>query len=302
MRMNFILLSGAAAVALLGAASATPVLAQYAGNPPQYSTPAEQAQTQQLNEQNANGTYQSPAALNGETQSQYNPQNYPQTNSPRYGTYSQDTNPASTYSGYPQPQYQAEPVQSQDYNANPSGSFGGYSQNGPAPAYAQGEQDQEAAPPDAPQQQYNQQMQQYQQQQNDYQNQRQNYDAQRDRYEHNIRWYDQERWAYAYPSPVVYEYDQPRLMRLDMLAEPSQQLAQVPIEGPNGVWVGRIRNIETGPDGRPARIEVALNRRVSVWVSPRRIRFDPNGRVAFTNLTRQDLWLMPGATVESNPM
>ena len=298
MRTSFILLSGAAAIALLGAASTTPVLAQYAGNPPQYSTPAERAQTQQLNEQGINGTDESAAALNGETQTQYNPQNYPDTNSPRYGTYSQDTNPSGTYSGYPQ-----EPVQSQDYNANPSGSFGGYSQTGPAPAYEQGEQDQNAAPPpDDQQQQYNQQMQQYQQQQQDYQNQRQNYDVQRDRYEHNIRWYDQARWAYVYPSPVVYEYDAPRLMRLDMIAEPSQQLADVPIEGPNGEWVGRIRNIETGPDGRPARIEVALNHRVSVWVSPRRLRFDPNERVAFTNMTRQDLWQMPGATVESNPM
>jgi hypothetical protein len=91
-------------------------------------------------------------------------------------------------------------------------------------------------------------------------------------------------------------------MRLDMIAEPSQQLADVPIEGPNGVWVGRIRNVETGPDGRPARIEVALNHRVSVWVSPRSIRFDPRARVGFTNMTREDLWQMPGATVESNPM
>jgi hypothetical protein len=256
MKTSFILLSGAAAIALLGV---TPVLAQYAGNPPQYSTPAEQAQTQQLNEQGAYGTTESPAALNGETQPQYNPQNYPNTNGPTYGTYS---------------------------------------------GYEQGEQDQNAAPPppDYQQQQYNQQMQQYQNQQQDYQNQRQNYDVQRDRYEHNIRWYDQSRWAYAYPSPVVYEYDAPHLMRLDMIAEPSQQLADVPIEGPNGVWVGRIRNVETGPDGRPARIEVALNHRVSVWVNPRRIRFDPNGRVAFTNMTRQDLWQMPGATVESNPM
>ena len=145
-------------------------------------------------------------------------------------------------------------------------------------------------------------MQQYQDQQQDYQNQRQQYDVQRDRYEHNIRWYDQARWAYDYPSPVIYEYDQPRLMRLDMIAEPSQQLADVPIEGPSGVWVGRIRNVETGPDGRPARIEVALNHRVSVWVNPRRLRFDPNARVAFTNLTREDLWQMPGATVESYPM
>jgi hypothetical protein len=276
-KKNLILLSSAAAIALL----VTPVFAQYAGNPPQYSTPAEQAQTQQLNEQNIEGTTQSPSVLNGQSQPIF-----PQSNA--YGT----------YSGYDQG---GQPIVSQDNNANPSGNYGGYSQSGPAPAYEQGEQDQNAAPPDT-QQQYNQQMQQYQDQQQDYQNQRQNYDVQRDRYEHNIRWYDQSRWAYDYPRAIGYEYDEPRLMRLDMIAEPSQQLASVPIEGPNGVWVGRIRNVETAPDGRPARIEVALNHRVSVWVNPRSIRFDPHARIAFTNMTREDLWQMPGATVESNPM
>ena len=276
MRTSIILLSGAAAFALLGASN-TPVLAQYSGNPPQYSTPAEKAETQQLNEQNIEGTTQSPSVLNGESQPLF-----PNSN--------------GTYSGYGQ---NGQPIVSQDYNANPSGSFAGYSQNGPAPAYAQGEQDQGVAPPSAQQQQYDQQMQQYQSEQQDYQNQRRNYDVQRDRYEHNIRWYDQTRWAYDYPRPLAYEYDAPHLVRLYLLAEPSQQLADVPIEGPNGMWVGRIRDVETGPGGRPGRIEVALNRRVSIWVSPEHFRFDPRERVAYTDLTRDDLWEMPGARVEN---
>jgi hypothetical protein len=276
MRTTIILLSGAAAVALMGAAS-TPVLAQYVGNSPQYSTPAERAETEQLNEQNIEGTTQSPSVLNGESQPLF-PQPY------------------GTYSGYDQ---NGQPIVSRDYNGNPSGSFGGYSQSGPAPAYAQGEQDQNA---DGPQQQYNQQMQQYQGQQQDYQNQRNQYEQQKDRYDHNIRWYDQTRWSYDYPHPFAYEYDRPQLTRLYLLAEPSQQLADVPIEGPNGMWVGRIRDVETGPDGRPARIEVALNRRVSIWVGPEHFRFDSRERVAYTNLTREDLWQMPGARVESSPM
>jgi hypothetical protein len=145
-------------------------------------------------------------------------------------------------------------------------------------------------------------MQQYRNQQQDYQNQRDQYENQRDRYERNIRWYDQARWDYVYPSYIAVRFDAPRLMRVDMISEPSQQLADVPIEGPDGRWVGRVRNVETAPDGRPARIVVALNRRVSVWVNPRRLRFDPRERIAFTNLTREDLWNMPGATVESYPM
>lgn len=280
MRTNFILLSGAAAIALMGFTGPTPVFAQYAGNPPQYSTPVEQAQTRHLNEENIEGTTQSPSVLNGESQPLF-----PNSN--------------GTYSGYDQ---NGQSIVSHDYTANPSGNFGGYSQNGPAPAYAQGEQDQTIALPSAQQQQYNQQMQNYQEQQQDYQNQRQRYERQKDRYDHNIRWYDQAQWAYDYPRPMAYEYDRPELVRLYLIAEPSQQLANVPIEGPNGVWVGRIRNVETAPDGTPARVEVALNHRVSVWVDPHRLRFDPNERIAYTNLTREDLWQMPGATVESSPM
>src|ERR1043166_7970574 len=50
----------------------------------------------------------------------------------------------------------------------------------------------------------------------------------------------------------------------------------------------------------PARIEVALNRVVSVWVSSGHFRYDPYEHVLFTDLTRDELWDMPGATVESD--
>ena len=43
MKVRNLVLSGVAAVALAGAFAA-PGFAQYAGNPPQYSTPAEKAQ------------------------------------------------------------------------------------------------------------------------------------------------------------------------------------------------------------------------------------------------------------------
>jgi len=42
-----------------------PAFAHYAGNPPQYSTPAEKAETRALNRNAADGTYVSPAVLNG---------------------------------------------------------------------------------------------------------------------------------------------------------------------------------------------------------------------------------------------
>jgi hypothetical protein len=152
-------------------------------------------------------------------------------------------------------------------------------------------------------QQYDQQMQQYDQQQQDYQDQRQRYDNDSARYRADLRAYDNARYEWSYPAPVAYDYgDEHRLERLYLIAEPSQQLAQVPVEGPNGRFVGRVRNVDIAPDGRPLRIEVALNRRVSVWVEPGNFRFDPQYHILMTKLTRDDLWQMPGATVESGPM
>lgn len=267
-------LGSACAAALVGALSvvAAPGFAQTSSqdngaygsqvNPPQYSTPAEKQQTKQLNDQAAQGTTASPAVLNGEA---------PATNN---AVQQMQNDPNAM---------QAPPQQNGQQN-------GPQSSNAPLTRYAQND----------PQQQYQEQQQQYQQQQQEYQDKRQQYDEQQNRYEHNLREYDQTKWDYEYPRAYAYHYDDgPGLMRLSLVAEPAQQLANAPVESRSGNWVGRIRNVEIAPDGRPLRIEVSLNRRVSVWVEPGRLRFDPAEHVVFTDLTRDDLWDMPGATVES---
>jgi hypothetical protein len=218
---------------------AIPAVAQSDLYPPQYSSPAERAQTQQLNEQNADGANATPAQLNGEAQA---------------------TQP-DTY-GSEQPPYGSEPSD--------------------------------------PQTQYQQQMQQYQNQQQQYQDQRTQYEDQKAQYHHELRWYDQARWNYDYPHSYAYEFDGPRLRHFSLIREPSR-FADVPVEGPDGAWVGRIRDVETAPDGRPERVEVSLNHRVSVWVDPRDLRFDPSENVVYTDLTRHALWDLPGATVASEP-
>lgn len=153
---------------------------------------------------------------------------------------------------------------------------------------------QAAPPPPDRQQQYNDRMQQYGEQQDQYQ-------QQRAQYESDVRAYDRALYDWAYPAPITYRYDG-GVQSLYLIAEPSQQLFQIPVEDPNGRWVGRVRNIETAPDGRPARVEVALNRRVSVWVRPGDLRYDAADGVLFTDLSRAALWQLPGATVESGPM
>ena len=265
-------LRGSAAVCALAGAlafasvSAVAQPAQGYDNGPQYSTPAEQQQTEQLNQQATDGTTQPPAVLNGQPGSE--------------GPYAQQ-----------QAQYGGNP----GYGAQPQQDEGG--PYGPQPQPYQG------AAPSAQQQQYDAQMQQYGQQQQQYQDQRQRYSSDAAQYRGNLRAYDRTMYDWSYPAPIGYEYgDNHGLRRLYLIADPSQQLSQMPVEGPNGAWVGRVRNVEIAPDGRAGRVEIALNRRVSVWVQPSDLRFDAEDHVVFTDLSREDLWRMPGATVESGPM
>jgi hypothetical protein len=284
MRMKQLFI-GSAAICALATLGAAPVLAQSsqsdngaygsARHSRQVSTPAEMQATRALNEQGVSGSTVSPAVLNGTAQPAIAPQPTVPTSY---------TAPASD-------------------SSTPQG--GGSAPNGGGKympvSYVQTAQT-DNQPSDA-QQQYNDQSQQYQAQQQQYQDQRKNYESERGNYYAKLRAYDEARYDWDYPHVVVYHYgDSSGLQRLYLIAEPSQQLANAPIEDPSGHWVGRVRNVETGPDGRPARIEVALNRRVSVWVQPGDFRFDPDDHVLYTHLTREDLWDMPGATVESGPM
>ena len=222
MKIRTLMLGGIATVAV-AMTLAAPSFAQDASNPPQVSSPAERAQTQQLNGQAEGGTIQTP-----------------DPNSPQ------------------QQQYQAQ------------------------------------------QSQYQMQQEQHQQDQQNYQDQRARYEHENQRYENNIHHYDEAQFRFSdYPESRPYRFDGHHAMRLYLIAEPSQQLANAPVEGPSGEWVGRVRNVETGVDGRPSRVEVALNRRVSVWVRADELRFDARDHVVFSHLTRADLWNMPGATYES---
>jgi len=247
------------------------------GGGPQSSTPSEVQQTEELNQQGVNGTYQSPSTLNG----QQSTQNTSMTNQP--------PNAAGPYEAQ-QMQYTQPPGQ---YTNAPVSE---------APPPEQPEYSRQTQYSD-PQAQYQSQQSQYQDQMQRYRDQQQRYGYDRARYEQNVRDYDVAQYEWSYPAPLAYHYGEDSGLRpLYLIAEPSQQLWQAPVEGPGGRWVGRVRNVDIGPDGRPFRVEVALNRRVSVWVSPGDLRFDPADGILYTDLTRGELWSMPGATVESASM
>lgn len=200
------------------------------------------------------------------------------------------------------PQYSTPPEHAATQQLNDSATQG--TNTSPAALNGQGDADQ----PSASKVQYDQQMQQYQDKQREYQDAQKRYRDQQDRYrslhiqyERNLHRYDSARFYFTdYPHAYPYRYDDRHLVALYMISEPSQQLVGAPVEGRNGQWVGKVRSIETAPDGRVAHVEVALNRRVSVWVEPSDLRFDADDHVVFTHLTRSDLWDMPGATYEGS--
>jgi len=232
MKIRTLTLGSVAALAV--AFLASPGFAQDNDTGPQYSTPAEHAQTQQLNDQVGTGVTTAPSVLNGQ----------------------------------------------------------GGDPNQPSPSQVQYDQQK---------QQYDEKQKEYQDRQKRYEDQQEHYRAMHVQYETNLHHYDESRFYFTdYPHAYPYRYDDDRLVRLYMIAEPSQQLTGAPVEGPNGDWIGKVRSVETGVDGRPVHVEVALNRRVSVWVEPSDLRFDRDDHVVFTHLTRSDLWDMPGATYESS--
>lgn len=209
------------------------------------------------------------------------------------------TGSAFAQSGYGDGRYGNGPSESTPSEMQQTDQLNQQGMSGTAQQPADRDQAQYAQPQS---QQYNAQQEQYQDQMQQYRNQQQRYRNDRDSYARNLRDWDLAQYAWYYPRPYVYRYgDEHGLRPLYLIAEPSHQLAQLPVEGPGGRWVGRVRNVDIAPDGRPARIEIALNRRVSVWVRPGDLRFDPEYRMLYTDLSREDLWNLPGATIESGP-
>jgi hypothetical protein len=103
----------------------------------------------------------------------------------------------------------------------------------------------------------------------------------------------------SYPHAPAYEYSG-KLWTLGRIEDPTHQLAQLPIEGPDGRWVGKVRNVDLDVGGVPRRIEVALDPDHSVWVPPSHFKYDAHNRILFTDLSYDQLWNHPGATWESD--
>jgi len=115
-----------------------------------------------------------------------------------------------------------------------------------------------------------------------------------------IRQYD---WDDNYPHAVIYRFDDSSLIRGDLVWNPALQLIAAPVLGRDGRWIGRIRVLQPGPDGSHAdRIQIVFGPCATVWVKARRIQYDSDAHVAFSNLTREDVLRIQDTGDETDPM
>lgn len=129
---------------------------------------------------------------------------------------------------------------------------------------------------------------QYQQQQEQYQNDKDRYDAQQQRYQDRRAEYDYDRthpfswWHERYDEATLnHFYDVPRA-----------ELVDLRVMREDGFTVGRIREIDRHGDGRVEAVRVIFRDGESAWIKTRDLRYDPEDRIVFTDLSVAELHAM----------
>ncbi|HWA88549.1 MAG TPA: hypothetical protein VG889_00835 [Rhizomicrobium sp.] len=135
------------------------------------------------------------------------------------------------------------------------------------------------------QQNYRAQQQDYQAQQQQYQDRMGRYRAQQDRYH-------DERAAYNYDRTHPYtwwhaRYEEATLNHFYDI--PRAELVDLRVMREDGYTVGRIREIDRHGDGRVAAVRVVFRDGESAWVKARDLRYDPEDRIVFTDLSVGEL-------------
>lgn len=146
------------------------------------------------------------------------------------------------------------------------------------------------------QQQYQSQMDQYRRDQERYQHrraayeqQRMDYHLQREEYRASRDWYVQHHYTHYIGYPTYPDRD---LQRIYLIADPTHQLHRARVIDRAGFEIGWVRDVETAPDGRPARLQIALDDNHYVWVRDSDARFDAYEATLYTKLDGPRLWEM----------
>jgi hypothetical protein len=126
---------------------------------------------------------------------------------------------------------------------------------------------------------------QYDQQQDQYQNDKDRYEAQKEHYQDQRAEYEYDR---SHPSAWWHDrYDTATLNHFYDI--PRAELVDLRVMREDGYTVGRIREIDRHGDGRVAAVRVVFHDGEMAWVKARDLRYDPDNRIVFTDLSIVEL-------------
>jgi len=129
---------------------------------------------------------------------------------------------------------------------------------------------------------------QYQQQQAQYQNDRAHYAAQRERYLDQRADFNFDR---THPDTWWHDrYDHATLNHFYDI--PRAELVDLRVSRENGYRVGRIADVQRRDDGKIMRVSVELRDGERAWVDARNLRYDPDDRIIFTDLSAAAIYDM----------
>lgn len=127
--------------------------------------------------------------------------------------------------------------------------------------------------------------QQYQDQQSQYQQQMGQYQAQQDRYRD-----DRAEYNYDRSHPATWWHERFEHATLNHFYDvPRAELIDLRVAREDGYTVGRIREIDRHGDGRVAAVRVVFRDGESAWLKARDLRYDPEDRIVFTDLSVGEL-------------
>jgi hypothetical protein len=133
---------------------------------------------------------------------------------------------------------------------------------------------------------------QYQAQQNQYQMQQDQYQRDQDRYQMQQDRYRDERAEFYYDRSHPYTWWRDRYERASLnlfYGVPRDELIDLRVIRDDGFTIGRIRGYERAPDGRVAAVKIVFRDGGVAWIRARDLRYDPDNRIVFTDLTIPEL-------------
>jgi hypothetical protein len=133
---------------------------------------------------------------------------------------------------------------------------------------------------------------QYQQQQQDYQNQQQRYQNDQQAYQAQQQNYWDERADYNYDRthPGGWWHDRYERASLNHFYDiPRSELIDLRVATEDGFRVGRISELDRHADGRVATVRIEFRDGESAWIKARDLRYDPDDRIVFTDLSLHEL-------------